>query len=208
VRYRVLGREEWCSGGPLARVGGGDFVKKTLMPHNLEAVAGTGAKALVTACAECYRAWVKDYRRYGGNPPLAVYHLSQFLEKLVKEKRLRFTKKIERKVAYHDACQLGRVCGETEAPRTAMKYLQGVVQLEMFHNRDTTLCTGAHGGFKEAFPREAVRLAARRSGEAREAGAQVMVTTCPHALGHMNEVARKGRAPETIDLAELAAEHL
>lgn len=208
VRYRVLGREEWCSGGPLARVGGGEYVKKTLMPHNLEAVAGTGAKALVTACAECYRAWVRDYRHYAGNPPFAVYHISHFIERLVREKRLKFPKKIERKITFHDACQLGRVCGETEAPRTTLKYLPGVVQLEMFHNRDTTLCSGAHGGFKEAFPKEAASLAARRQTEARETGAQTMVTTCPHALAHLNEVARKGRGTETIDLAELAAEHL
>jgi len=208
VRYRVLGREEWCSGSPLARVGGGDYVKKTLMPHNLEAVAGTGAKALVTACAECYRAWTADYRRFGGNPPFAVYHISHFIEKLVKEKRLKFTKKIDRKVTHHDACQLGRVCAQAEPPRTAMKYLQGVMQLEMFHNRETTLCSGAHGGFKEAFPNEAASLAARRQQEAQETGAQVIVTTCPHALAHLNDVAKRGRGIETIDLSELAAEHL
>ena len=208
VRYRVLGREEWCSGGPLARMGFGDYVKRELMPHNIEAVAGTGAKALVTACAECYRAFLKDYRRYGSSPPFAVYHVSQFIEKLVKERRIKFSKKIERKVTYHDACQLGRVCGQSEAPRTAMKYLQGVVQLEMFHNRETTLCSGAHGGFREAFPKEATRLAARRLTEGRETGASLMVTTCPHALHHLNDVAKKGRGLETIDLAELAAEHL
>ncbi|TLZ53191.1 MAG: (Fe-S)-binding protein [Methanobacteriota archaeon] len=207
VRYRVLGREEWCSGGPIARIGGGDYVKKTLMPHNMEAVEGTGAKALVTACAECYRAWTKDYRRYGGNPPFAVFHISQYIEKLVKEKRLKFTKKLDRKVTLHDACQLGRVCGQSEPPRNAMKYLQGVVQLEMFHNRDTTLCSGAHGGFREAFPQEAASLAARRQAEARDVGAQLMVTTCPRALAHMNEV-KRGRALDVVDLAELAAEHL
>ncbi|MEK6851569.1 MAG: (Fe-S)-binding protein [Candidatus Thermoplasmatota archaeon] len=120
VRYRVLGRDEWCSGAPLARVGGGDYVKRTLMPHNIEAVAGTGAKALVTACAECYRSFLEDYRRYGMNPPFAVYHISHFIEKLVKEKRLKFSKKIDRKVALHDACQMARVCGQAEAPRNEM----------------------------------------------------------------------------------------
>ncbi len=208
VKYRVLGREEWCSGGPLARMGFGQHVKKTLMPHNIEAVAGTGAKALVTACAECYRAFLKDYRRYGGNPPFSIYHISQYIEKLVKEKRLKFSKKLERRIAYHDACQLGRVCEQTEPPRTAMKYLQGVVQLEMYHAKETTLCSGAHGGFRQAFPEEASRLAARRLTEGRETGAQVMVTTCPHALAHLNEVANRSGAMQTIDLAELAAEHL
>src|SRR3990170_2643720 len=208
VRYRVLGRDEWCSGGPLARAGGGDYVKRTLMPHNLEAVAGTGAKALVTACAECYRAFLEDYRRYGQNPPFAVYHVSHYIEKLVKEKRLKFSKKIDRKVTLHDSCQMARVCGQADAPRNAMKYLQGVVPLEMFHNRETTLCSGAAGGFKEAFPQEAASLAARRMGEARDTGAHLMVTTCPHARTHCAEVAGKGRGIETIDLAELAAEHL
>ena len=208
VRYRVLGREEWCSGGPLARMGFGQYVKKELMPHNLEAVTGTGAKTLVTACAECYRTFLKDYRRYGGSPPFSILHVSQFIEKLVKEKRLKFSKKLDRKVTYHDACQLGRVCGQTEPPRTTMKYLPGVVQLEMVHNRENTLCSGAHGGFKQAFPEESSRLAARRLAEGRESAAQVIVTTCPHALAHLNEVATKSGALQTVDLAELAAEHL
>ena len=68
-------------------------------------------------------------------------------------------------------------------------------------------CSGAHGGFKEAFPNEAASLAARRQAEARDVGAGVMVTTCPHALAHLNEV-KRGRAVDTVDLAELAAEHL
>ncbi|MBI4415773.1 MAG: hypothetical protein HY557_02165, partial [Euryarchaeota archaeon] len=54
----------------------------------------------------------------------------------------------------------------------------------------------------------ASRLAARRLAEGRETGAQVMVTTCPHALAHLNEVANRSGAMQTIDLAELAAEHL
>jgi Fe-S oxidoreductase len=52
-------------------------------------------------------------------------------------------------------------------------------------------------------------LAARRLTESRETGAQVMVTTCPHALQHLNDVSKRGGGSmATIDLAELAAEHL
>src|SRR2546423_14144170 len=49
VPYRILGNDEWCSGAPLARMGYQETTKKELMPHNVNAVEETGAKALVTA---------------------------------------------------------------------------------------------------------------------------------------------------------------
>src|SRR3972149_859481 len=75
VRYRILGNDEWCSGAPLANMGFEEYVKKELMPRNIQAVAETGAKILVTACAEDVRAFLKDYRRWGGNPPFSVLHV-------------------------------------------------------------------------------------------------------------------------------------
>src|SRR5207237_10036525 len=71
VPYRILGAEEWCTGAPLARMGYQEVTKKELMPHNVQAVEETGAKVLVTACAECYRAFARDYKAWGGNQPFS-----------------------------------------------------------------------------------------------------------------------------------------
>lgn len=209
VKYRLLGKEEWCTGAPLARVGYGQFVKKELMPHNVDAVAGTGAKILVTACAECYRAFEKDYRRYGGGMPFAVQHISQFVERLVKEKRLKLTKPLQRKITFHDPCNLSRVCKVDEPPRTVLKGISGLQIVEMYHNRGDCLCSGAGGGFALAFPQEAGRLAQRRLQEAKEVGAETVATSCPFALEHMQDVSqRTGKPIDILDFVELVASAL
>lgn len=209
VKYRILGAEEWCSGSPLVRVGYARIVEDELMPHNISAVAGTGAKAMVTACAECYRTFVRDYRDFGGVPPFAVYHMAEYVSKLVSEKRLKFSKKIEKKVAYHDPCHLGRHCNCYDAPRDVMKFIQGLQRLEIDPNRNQAQCSGGAGGFPEAFPQQANTLAARRLEQAAKTGADLMVTACPFARERFDNAAkRQGGGLVTMDIVELLADAL
>ncbi len=210
VRYQVLGTGEWCSGAPLANMGYGTYVKKELMPRNIEAVAKTGAKVLVTACAEDVRAFLKDYRRWGGNPPFSVLHITQYVERLVSEKRLTFTKPLPNlKAAFHDSCAQGRVTGMYDAPRNAMKFLKGLTPLEMFPNKADAHCSGAGGGFPLVFPNQADSIGAKRLQSALDIGAQTLITTCPHAEAHFEDVAKRQNIPlRTLDVAEVLAQAL
>src|SRR5207249_4811811 len=162
VPYRILGAEEWCTGAPLARMGYEDVTKKELMPHNVHAVEETGAKVLVTACAECYRAFARDYKQWGGNPPFSVFHISHYVEKLIREKRIAFTKPLPQKVAFHDACHMSRVTKVYEAPRQALKFIKDLKVLEILPHHEDALCSGAGGGFPAVFPEQAARVAERR----------------------------------------------
>lgn len=208
VRYTILAEDEWCSGGPLMRMGYVRPVVAQLGPHNIEVVERTGAKALVTACAECFRAFWRDYRERGaGNPPFSVYHIAGYVEKLVKEKKLKLTKPLEKAVTLHDACHYGRNCGRYDPPRAALKVVPKAQYKEMRRSRDETLCSGASGGFHLVWKKEAANIARRRLEEAVDTGAQVMATTCPHAIDHFQKVARKANVPiETKDLAVLIAD--
>jgi len=209
VKYRVLGPSEWCSGSPLIRVGFSKVVVEQLMPHNITAVAGTGAKAMVTACAECYRTFVRDYKELGGVPPFAVYHFTEFVEKLVKEKRLKFTKSVPKKVAYHDPCHLGRHCDCYDAPRKAMGFVGGLQQIEINPNRNEALCSGGGGGFPDAFPKEADGITARRLEQVERTGADLLATACPFAQERFSGVANKqSKSIEVKDIVELLADAL
>jgi Fe-S oxidoreductase len=209
VRYRVLGKDEWCTGSPLIRVGEAKYVKDQLMPHNIEAVAGTGAKLLVTGCGECFRTFSVDYRRYGSNPPFQVLHISHFVERLVKEKRVKFAKPVKRKLAYHDPCHLGRNGGAFDEPRRVFKFIRGVELVEMFYNRERSRCCGEDLGFRAAFPAEASMLAQRRLEEAKDTGAEALVTADPHTEVHLAEVGEKrGRGVPILDMVEVLVEAL
>ena len=209
VPYKILGPDEWCSGAPLARMGYQDYVKRELMPHNLEAVSRTGAKTLVTACAECYRAFLKDYKAWGGNPPFSVMHISHYVEKLVREKRIAFTKPLPTKVAFHDACHMARVAGAYDPPRQALKFIKDLKVLELFPAREEALCSGAGGGFPDVYPEQAAGVASRRLQAATDTGASTLVTACPHAELHFEKVAKqRNMAVSILDLAEVVAQGL
>jgi len=209
VAYRVLGPEEWCSGAPLARMGYQGYVKRELMPHNIQAVARTGAKTLVTACAECYRAFLKDYKAWGENPPFGVMHISHFVENLVREKRITFTRPLPAKIAFHDACHMSRVAGAYDPPRQALRFIKDLKLLEMLPSREQALCSGAGAGFPDVYPEQAGGVASRRLQAAADTGASTLVTACPHAELHFEAVAKQRNMQMSIlDLAEVVAQGL
>ncbi len=209
VRFSILGKKEWCCGARQLRVGYGDLVRTDLAPHNIHELEKTGAKVVITSCAECYRAWFRDYRELAGNPPSSVFSVSQFVETLVKRGSVKFTNPVKKKVAFHDACQQGRNSGQYDSPRNLLKMIPGVQLVEMYRNKEQALCSGVNGGFEMVYPLQAEGIARRRLQMAMEAGADVVATTCPFTIMQLEEVARKmGLKMEIRDVAELAAEAL
>jgi len=106
VDVGVFGKEENCCGGRAYEMGyQGEFVK--YMESNIEAWKTAGANTVVTACSDCYAAFKATYSRYGNH--VEVFHITEYLEKLIKEGKLKLTKKVPMTVTYHDPCHLGRL---------------------------------------------------------------------------------------------------
>ncbi|MFQ5683539.1 MAG: (Fe-S)-binding protein [Candidatus Binatia bacterium] len=142
---------------------------------NLEMVRKAGITRIVTACGSCHRIW-KDYpaQQMQG---IEVLHGVEYLEKLLQEGRLSFTKPIKAKVTYHDPCHLGRGCKVYESPRNLLRSIPGVDLVEMPRNRRWAWCCGGGGGVPEAYPDLATWTADDRLREARTTGAEILVTT-------------------------------
>jgi Fe-S oxidoreductase len=73
--YGVL-RKEKCCGDPVRRLGN-DLVFQQLAESNLEALAQTKTKKIVSICPHCVRTIQEDWKEYGAPPP--VEHHSEFL---------------------------------------------------------------------------------------------------------------------------------
>jgi len=55
------------------------------------------------------------YPRLGKGMKFEVYHITEYLDRLIKEGKLKLTKEVPLEVTYHDPCHLGRL-GEAHIP--------------------------------------------------------------------------------------------
>lgn len=104
--------DDWCCGNTLYSVGMIDEAK-AIAKRNIEAVKATGAKKLVTACAECYRMWKADYPKMldiaTADLGFEVVHILEYADEAVKNGSLKLTKPVEVRATYHDACGVSRL---------------------------------------------------------------------------------------------------
>jgi Fe-S oxidoreductase len=112
VDVGTMGREETCCGGRAFHMGHrGDFSR--CAQHNIEAWTRAGVRTVVTPCSDCYHSFKRLYPEAGFK--MGVFHLVEFVDRLVQESRIKFGKPIKMKVTYHDPCHLGRQ-GEPYVP--------------------------------------------------------------------------------------------
>jgi len=205
VDWTYLGAQEYCCGNPLFQTGKLEHAEK-LAKLNLKTIHDTGAETLVTACPGCYRVFTHEYPRLIGDVRVQVMHISQLLEREIKEGNLKFTEKVEKTIAYHDPCELGRHMGVYEPPRKVLSEIPGVKLVEFSHNRELAQCCGAGGVVKGTNPQWALELGKEKLDQAHMAGAEMIATTCASCkMNVLDSIAENKDTLETLDLTELVA---
>ncbi len=205
VKFNILGEDEWCCGSPLLRTGQKGIVMNEIAPHNVREMEKRGWNTMITACAGCFNTIKNDYPKLTGKPSFKIFHLTEFLDKLIKDGRLKFTKEYKKKVGYHDPCHLGRHAKVFDAPRNVLKAIPGLQLIEMKAEREDSQCCGAGGGFKSAFNNMAEEVAADRVKQFVEAGAEVIATSCPFCQVNLNAGAKRaGLDIKTVDITQIA----
>jgi len=113
VDVGILGRDENCCGGRLCDMGyRGEFLKYA--ENNIDAWTTAGVTTVVTACADGYHAFKRLYPAEL-QFKFEVLHITEFLDRLIREGKIKFTKTVPMTVTYHDPCHLGRR-GEPHVP--------------------------------------------------------------------------------------------
>jgi len=186
VDYTVS-NDEWCCGSPLMRTGQLDQVS-TIVKNNLELIKKTGAKTIITSCAGCFRTLKIDYPKYADElEGVEILHVTEYLEKLLNEGLIKFNKKFNKKVCYHDPCHLGRHSEVYDAPRNIIKAIPGIEFLEMNRSRENSWCCGAGGGVKSAYKEWAVEISTERIEEAEEIGCEILLSACPFCKTNLQD---------------------
>jgi Fe-S oxidoreductase len=163
-------------------------------------------KKIVTCCPHDFNTFKNEYPELGGH--YEVWHHSQFLEKLIREKNISLESKTfaGKKIVFHDPCYLGRANKEYEAPRKVLDSIPST-KVEMRRNRSYGLCCGAGGGqmFKEAEKGDK-EVFIERTEEAIETGADIIATACPFCMVMMTDGIKYKNQEErkkNYDIAEL-----
>jgi len=143
---------------------------------NIDLILSTGAKTVITGCPYCSRTF-NNKPQYAElkEKGIRVVHIIQFLEDFD------FGVQTEKRVTYHDPCDLGRHCGIYDEPREIIRKIAPNF-VEMTHNRENALCCGAGGGVRGAYPKNSIGMARRRLQEVEEVNADILLTECNSCL--------------------------
>jgi Fe-S oxidoreductase len=208
VDFGILGVKENCCGDAIRKLGGEDLFGK-LAGNNMGLFEEKGVKRIITGSPHCLNAFKKDYAELGGSYE-AVHYVLILLD-LIRKGKIAPKKRIEKKVAYHDPCYLGRHNQIYEEPRETIRSVPGIELVEMRRNREESLCCGGGGGgiWNEIPAQE--RFALLRVREAAEAGADVIATACPYCTLMFEDAlktAGKDEEMKVMDIAEIIEESL
>lgn len=211
VDIGIMSAEESCCGGRAYEIGyTGEFTKYA--EHFIETFNSLGVSKVVTSCSDGYSTFKKLYPKVNIEKKFEVRHMVEYLDELIKEKKLKFTKKLPMKVTYHDPCHLGRHLGDNgvyDPPRNVLKGIPGIELVEMERNRENAWCCGAGAGVSQANADLALWTANERLKEARATGATALVTACPWCERNFKDAVKKyGEDIEIYDVAEIARKAL
>jgi Fe-S oxidoreductase len=232
VNFGIAGDAETCCGGRAYQMGYKDaFLAQA--KKNMAMIKKSGAKTLVTGCADGYQAFKVLYDKHDLKGDLEVLHISEYIDQLVKKGKLKLSKKVNLNVTYHDPCRLGRlgepwvhwqgkkipgdrfvfdppkpyrrgINGVYEPPRDVLKAIPGVKLTEMVRIKEYSWCCGAGGGVNESNPDFAVWTARQRIDEAVATGAGALLTACPWCEKTLNEAVKaSGSSLKVYDIVEL-----
>lgn len=208
VKFGVLGSEEKCTGDPARRLGN-EFLSQTFIQQNAETLKRYNVKKIVTACPHCLHTLKNEYGKFGFEAE--VIHHTEFIDKLLSEKKLEPKKELKNKLTYHDSCYLGRYNDIYDSPRNSLNSIKGLSITEMARSKDKGLCCGAGGGRMFLEETEGKRVNIERTEEALKTGADTIASACPFCMTMLTDGVKAKEKSEEVkvkDVAEIVLESL
>lgn len=203
VKFAILGNQEGNSGDTARRMGN-EYLFQELCMQNIETFQSYNVRKIVTTDPHAFNTFKNEYPEFGLKAE--VFHHTQLLADLLQEGKLKPTKKVDEKIAYHDSCYIGRYNDIYESPRDILRAIPGIEILEMERNRENSLCCGAGGGRMWMEEREGTRMNIARTEMALETNPTVIGSNCPYCLTMISDGTKAKEVEEqvqTLDIAEI-----
>lgn len=201
VSFGVIGAEESCCGESMRKLGDEELFQK-LAQSNIELFNSKGVKKIITTSPHCLWTFQNEYPELGGE--WEVVHYTQLLEQLLAEGKLSFPQAVEKKVAFHDPCYLGRHSGIYDAPRKLLASVEKAEPLELGRCKELSLCCAGGGGRIWAEVPMGERFGELRVSDAVDKGAEVLTTSCPYCLNMLTDACNSMDKQEVLEVNELS----
>jgi Fe-S oxidoreductase len=206
VNFGILGTKENCCGESIRKTGDVELFK-VLAKENIKNFIDAGVKKILVSSPHCYHTFRNEYSQFKVN--FEVVHITQFLEELIREGRLKLKGEVNKTITYHDPCYLGRHNGIFNQPRNVLKQIKGVTLTEMPDKREMSFCCGGGGGGIWMDRKKGERFSDIRIQQAIDTKAETLVTACPYCIINFEDsrlTAPGGESIEVKDITELVQE--
>ncbi|MBW2216282.1 MAG: (Fe-S)-binding protein [Deltaproteobacteria bacterium] len=180
----------------MAMFTGDNEIMGRLKRSHFETAARLKVKKIVMGeCGHAFRSVYDVGNRWLGwrMPPIPIVHAIEFYYDLLKEGRIKITKKFEEPVTLHDPCNVARGGGLHEKARYVVNAICDNL-VEMHPNRDHNYCCGAGGGVINCGPpykmtrMDGNRVKAEQLEDAKSRGATVLITPCHNCHSGLEDI--------------------
>lgn len=202
--FEAAGQKYWymdkqrsvCCGRPLQQQG---FLNQAaeLREKNTDMIEKSGAVMLVTSCPICYRSFKTEY-----NLSIPVLHHTEYIDMLLKQNKIK-VRKDDKKVSYHDPCELGRGCGIYEEPRNVLKRVTNLQKTK--YQKDKSVCCGFNLGNTVLSVEQQTKIRNASLKNLTSKPVDTVVTACPMCK---KAFIRATNEYPVRDIAEVVAENL
>ncbi len=200
IDFGILGDRESCCGESIRKTGS-EKVFKDLAKENIKAFIDHGVRKILVSSPHCYHTFVNEYPDFKVN--FEVVHISQYLSQLIAQGRLELSKDYAKRVTYHDPCYLGRHNDLYDEPRNVLQEVPGLELVEMVDSRRDSLCCGGGGGRIWMDTPMNERFSDIRLQQAKEAGAEVLATSCPYCITNFEESRLNLEYEDVIEIKDI-----
>jgi heterodisulfide reductase subunit D len=192
--------KSWCCGFPQAAGSGEWGIMAELANHMVKAFSDKGIKRLAVSCPMCLdiMKYLWPYF-YGDELPFEAMATVELLADLVEEGKLKFSKPVEETVTYHDPCAMARpFMGKPilEPPRKLLNSVSGIRLINMERHGKLSRCCGGSAGERAVNPDISANIARKLFMEAKQTGADTMLTNCP--VCYLNLATRTHATPHPV----------
>ena len=188
LSFATLGAEEWCCGDHILRLGEKGLFEE-LAEHNISMFRKFDAKKIITLSPHCYNTFKND-KPYS-EADLNVQHYTQFLAEAIEGGKVKTSKLLNKRIAYHDPCFLGKRNNIFDAPRKILQSIGGVKLLEMKRTGQSSFCCGGGAGrvwTEDALPEK--RPSTNRVQEALDLGVDTLAVACPYCVTTLEDAVK------------------